>query len=173
LAQTLYTSIELSRFKDHQLKPKRTIQSIMELDSRIWLTNESNRKLDRVSMGYSIEARSPFQDSRVIELARSAIQKRKSRSISDKAILREAFPEIKHLGIRQDKAGFISPVGHWLRTNPKIVKSGLEAINETGFFNSQEIARRSTDQFSGDFTKIRQLWSLVVLGYWFLHSWEK
>jgi hypothetical protein len=87
--------------------------------------------------------------------------------------LREAFPEAEHLGVRQDKAGFISPVGHWLRTNPNIVKTGLDAVNESGLFNSFEVTRRSKDQFSGDFTKIRQLWSLVVLGYWFLHSWEK
>lgn len=172
LAKTLFTSIEQTKIENRQLKFKNAVQSVMELDSRIWLTNESNRKLDRVSMGFSIEARSPFQDSRVIEIANNEIR-RKRHAISNKKLLREAFPEVEVLGVREDKAGFISPVGHWLRTNPNIVKTGLEAVNDSGLFNSYEITSRNTDQFSGDFTRIRQLWSLVVLGYWLLHSWEK
>jgi hypothetical protein len=91
----------------------------------------------------------------------------------DKQQLRRLFPELKTAGVRNDKAGFISPVGHWLRTNPHIVKKGLEAVTSSGLFKNDEIARRVNDQFSGDFNRIRQLWSLVVLGYWFLHSWEK
>jgi asparagine synthase (glutamine-hydrolysing) len=144
----------------------------MERDSSIWLTNESNRKLDRISMAFSIEARSPFQDERVIEVAHQIMNENRFKS-HDKQTLRKLFPSLNVAGVRDDKAGFISPVGHWLRTNPQIVSNGLDAVLNSGLFNKNEIARRRNDQFSGDFTRIRQLWSLVVLGYWFLHTWEK
>jgi hypothetical protein len=91
----------------------------------------------------------------------------------EKKSLREMFPELSKFGVRDDKAGFISPVGHWLRTNPQLVNTGLDAVMNSGFFNRDEVFRRRHDQFSGDFERIRQLWSLVVLGYWFLGSWKQ
>ena len=146
------------------------IKRVMERDSSIWLSNESNRKLDRIAMAFSIEARSPFQDERVIKVASQVMREKKFKS-HNKDYLRGLFPEVVSSGVRDDKAGFISPVGHWLRANPNILNTGLDAVVDSGFFNSYEIAQRRNDQFSHDFAQIRQLWSLVVLGYWFLHSW--
>jgi len=91
----------------------------------------------------------------------------------DKEYLRNLFPELRSVGVRNDKAGFISPVGHWLRTNPILVQTGLDALANTGLFEINEIDKRRRDQFSGDYPKLRQLWSLVVLGYWYLQSWER
>ena len=122
-------------------------------------------------MAFSIEARSPFQDERVIKMANQLMRENHFKS-NKKEFLRKLFPELRDFGVRDDKAGFISPVGHWLRTNPSLMTTGLEAVVNSGLFNSDEIVRRRNDQFSGDFNKIRQLWSLVVLGYWFLYSWE-
>jgi asparagine synthase (glutamine-hydrolysing) len=170
--ESLFSVIGGVTLGEHDRLGSLALRTVMERDRRIWLVNESNRKLDRISMGFSIEARSPFQDQRVIELANVAMRTSKF-SHADKSILRSLFPELKAIGIRPDKAGFISPVGHWLRNNPRIVRTGLDALAKSEIFNSSEVLRRKDDQFSGDFERIRQLWSLVVLGYWFLHIWEK
>ena len=130
ITEGLFASISTLDFEDSDTGSRDALKKVMERDSSIWLTNESNRKLDRISMAFSIEARSPFQDERVIRMANSVMQE-------------DSF------------------------------KSGLDAVLESGLFNTSEINLRRNDQFSGDFSKIRQLWSLVVLGYWFLYSWEK
>ena len=90
----------------------------MQMDREIWLGMESNRKLDRISMHYSIEARSPFQDENVIDCALTFMEKTEYKVLGKK-FLWDAFPEVKSIGVRDDKAGFISPVGHWLRGNPE------------------------------------------------------
>jgi asparagine synthase (glutamine-hydrolysing) len=165
ITRRLFSLIEQSDFKSFRLGDEKALQILMERDSSIWLTNESNRKLDRISMAFSIEARSPFQDERVIEIGKQEMRKDKYQQLNKK-VLWNLYPDLKSIGVRSDKAGFISPVGHWLRTNPKMINTAFEALIMSGFFEKSEIVKRHKDQFSGQFDKIRQLWSLVVLGYW-------
>ena len=47
------------------------LQRAADLNIKLWLENDSNVKVDRASMAYSVEVRSPFLDYRVIEFARS------------------------------------------------------------------------------------------------------
>lgn len=145
------------------------IEVIMRRDSLIWLNNESNRKIDRISMAFSVEARSPFQDIKVIQQGRDLMADSKFRNL-DKEILRSLYPEVLAAGVRRDKAGFISPVGHWLRSYPEIIEIAFESLHDVGIFKHEELNGRKRDQFSGNFHKIRQLWSLVILGYWFRMS---
>ena len=140
------------------------------MDREIWLSMESNRKLDRISMHYSIEARSPFQDERVIAYALNYMESKKFKTLG-KGILRDSFPELSGIGIRDDKAGFISPVGHWLRGNPALVNRALKELSQKlpldqNFLNELENSPRK-----GEFRKIMQLWSLVVLSYWVQESY--
>lgn len=137
----------------------------MQLDREIWLAMESNRKLDRISMYYSIEARSPFQDENVIEYALKYMEETRYK-ILGKKLLWESFPEMKALGVRQDKAGFISPVGHWLRGNPDLVKSSIEALSCRLPLNSDYLEKLRRAPNSGEYRNIMKLWSLVVLSYW-------
>jgi hypothetical protein len=46
----------------------------MSTDFQISLPMESNRRLDRISMYHSIEARSPFQDRIVVGAARKSMR---------------------------------------------------------------------------------------------------
>lgn len=141
------------------------LEIMMSRDRSIWLTNESNRKLDRISMAFSVEARSPFQDEVVALIALRLMRVSKYKAL-DKSILWSEFPEMLNAGVRQDKAGFISPVGHWLRSKPEIVEIAIGRLMESGYFDEKELLKRSRTQFSSNFNQIRQLWSLVVLGYW-------
>jgi asparagine synthase (glutamine-hydrolysing) len=162
----IYSSIETADVRYMGKKNFLPVEKVMNRDSDIWLTNESNRKLDRISMAFSMEARSPFQDEKVINAAKKEMSKQNFK-FTDKSILRDKFPNLDSLGIRDDKAGFISPVGHWLRNNPNVVKKGLDTLKDSGYFRPDELTKRSRDQFTGDFDRIRQLWSLIILGYWF------
>lgn len=141
----------------------------MQMDREIWLGMESNRKLDRISMNYSIEARSPFQDENVIDFALTFMESTKYK-VLEKKFLWDAFPEIKELGVRNDKAGFISPVGHWLRGNPEVVKKALDLLADQLPLNREYLMKLSNAPTSGEYRKIMKLWSLVVLSYWIQES---
>jgi len=140
-------------------------QAIMVRDHQVWLAMESNRKLDRISMHYSIEARSPFQDDRVINWANSYMDVHKHKKLS-KIALWEQYPELKTLGVRSDKAGFTSPVGHWLRANPALVRSSLEFLSRDERFNPTELHYLTDAPQRGKYRELMQLWSLVVLATW-------
>lgn len=140
-------------------------QAIMVRDHQVWLAMESNRKLDRISMHYSIEARSPFQDDRVINWANSYMNTHKHKRLS-KIALWEQYPELKTLGVRSDKAGFTSPVGHWLRANPVLVRSSLDFLSRDPRFNAKELHYLTDAPQRGRYRELMQLWSLVVLATW-------
>ena len=149
----------------NQLSTENTIETMLLLDRNIWLTMESNRKLDRISMEKSIEARSPFQDERVIAKGLLEMKNEKFSNLN-KQILWELFPEVEEIGVRKDKTGFISPVGHWLRSNPKLVQESISYLSSSGYFDKNELAQFVQAPASGDYRKIMQLWSLVVLARW-------
>ena len=139
------------------------VKETMYYDHAIWLAMESNRKLDRISMNFSIEARSPFQDEEVIHLGRRLMETSKYRKIN-KIILKQEYPELVNLGVRKDKAGFTSPVGHWLRSNPGLVKSSLQKCHEVQILSQSKSDSINEFPYSGDYRKLMQAWTLVVLG---------
>ena len=140
-------------------------QSLMKRDHEIWLAMESNRKLDRISMKYSIEARSPFQDDRVIDWAYSYMVQNRYKKLS-KEILWKTYPELSELGVRRDKAGFTSPVGHWLRGNPNLVRESLDNLSKDDRFNKHGLDYYREAPQRGQYRELMQLWTLVVLSTW-------
>jgi len=130
---------------------------------------ESNRKMDRISMHNSIEARSPFQDDRVIAAGLNEMAKHKFKKI-EKKILWEAFPEMQSLGVRPVKTGFISPVGHWLRGNQKLASDSVDHLHLMGPFNIEHMKKLLSAPTDGNYRKIMQLWSLIVLSRWILSN---
>jgi asparagine synthetase B (glutamine-hydrolysing) len=116
-------------------------------------------------MYHSIEARSPFQDRDVVVAARKLMHDSKYR-ILEKKLLREAFPELKGLGVRDDKAGFISPLGHWLRGNTVLVEQTLHFLESELNWNSHELSKFRTSPQRGNFRELVQLWNLIVFVRW-------
>lgn len=144
---------------------KNSIESLMRFDSKIWLAMESNRKLDRVSMSFSLEARCPFQDLEVIDAARELMTRSKYRKL-DKKLLWEAFPELIDLNVRTDKFGFISPVGHWLRGNPELIAESIDYLCKNFSSDRKYLETLEKGVSQGDFKRIQKTWAVVVLARW-------
>ena len=139
--------------------------NLMFKDLRTWLPMESNRKLDRISMWYSIEARSPFQSERVIGNG----YKKMSNSnflIVNKELLVKAYPDLKTLPVLSSKHGFISPIGFWLRNNKEMIKGSLNSISNYLPFDRNQLARLGNAPQSNTYEDFKLLWSLIVLNRW-------
>jgi asparagine synthase (glutamine-hydrolysing) len=144
---------------------KSSVERLMCVDRLIWLSMESNRKLDRITMWHSIEARMPFQDTRLINELYLPTNSQWSLD-GKKKILREAFPELEHLNLQKQKVGFISPLGHWMRCNKELVSRNLQLLRDRGILQSETFNNPNSILESGDFRKLKQLWTMLVLGQW-------
>jgi len=74
---------------------------------------------DRNSMAFSVEARVPFLDHRLVEwLVRLPVE-HKIRDGMTKAVLRDAMAGVlpDQVRLRRDKMGFVTPEDHWLRVS--------------------------------------------------------
>jgi asparagine synthase (glutamine-hydrolysing) len=140
-------------------------QSLMRRDHEIWLSMESNRKLDRISMAFSIEARSPFQDENVIEIA-NRIMCESNFSTIDKGLLKAEFPELESLPVKREKVGFTSPIGHWMRQEPEFIRDSISYLKGQKRWNRPALDSFSDAQFRGDYRTNMQLWTLVVYSNW-------
>lgn len=144
---------------------KGRVQSLMYRDLRTWLPMESNRRLDRVSMWFSVETRSPFQSFDVISNAYHLMSREKFRKI-DKQNLVSQFPDLKKLPVNSSKTGFISPLGHWLRKNPAMINDAIKSLPQFLPVSRNELLRLRGAPYKNNFNDTRFLWSLIVLNSW-------
>ncbi len=143
--------------------------SVMFKDLRTWLSMESNRKLDCVSMWYSIEARSPFQAENVIGLGYTNMNSSKFLKVK-KELLYGAFPQLENHSILKEKTGFLSPLGYWLRNNNELIDYTINSISKYLPLNKPELVRLSQGPKNRVFSDIKLLWSLIILNKWFVNN---
>ena len=144
---------------------KNKVANTMIRDLKIWLTMESNRKLDRISMWNSIEARSPYQSEKFIGVGYKSMVNTKFKYL-DKTLLTKKYPEIYELGVNSTKLGFMSPLGHWLRNSPELIHDSLNYSNLKFGFDKQEMTKLSNSPSKNQYTNFRFLWNLIILAKW-------
>lgn len=126
---------------------------------------------DRNSMAFSIEARVPLLDRRVVELAMSIPIEEKIRDGRLKAVLREAFRDIVPKAIldRRDKIGFSAPTADWLRGG--LHDWWLEALTSNSFrdrgcFAPQGVVRMLKGFEAGDACAALPIWRMAIVEQW-------
>ncbi len=97
------------------------LQQMMVADTLIYLPQDILCKVDRASMAFSLEVRSPFLDRRVVELAVSMPRTWHHRRGRGKRMLNQAFGDLLPPWVwKRPKQGFAVPLNRWFR-------SGLQA----------------------------------------------
>lgn len=106
----------ISHFQKYLHLSKNKFQRIADLNLKLWLENDSNVKVDRSSMAYSVEVRSPFLDYRIVEFARSLPVKYRLNGSTRKRILRDILSDyIPEKVFDHSKKGFSMPLSDWIR----------------------------------------------------------
>jgi asparagine synthase (glutamine-hydrolysing) len=141
-------------------------------DLKTWLVMESNRKLDRVSMAFSVEARSPFQSEKVIGAAYRLMAKDDFKKLG-KSNLLDSFPELSTLPINNRKMGFMSPVGHWLRNNPNMIFDSINYLKHNLNFDGKLLDQLAISPQQKKYSDFSVLWNLVVLSNWHSINFKK
>jgi asparagine synthase (glutamine-hydrolysing) len=144
---------------------------LQDLDLGIYLVDDLLVKTDRASMAHSLEARVPFLDPVVAEMALSLDTRQKVRGFSKKRLLRRAVePLVPKSIIKGRKQGFSIPVAAWLRGELEpFARETLsrETIERQGHFQPDVVERVIDEHTSGREDLSRQIWGLLNFTLWF------
>jgi asparagine synthase (glutamine-hydrolysing) len=92
------------------------VTEMMCRDALVYLPQDILLKVDRATMAHSLEARAPFLDRRVVELAFSLPSHHHRHGLQGKRLLRDAFGDSLPAAVWQRrKQGFGVPVHQWYR----------------------------------------------------------
>lgn len=128
---------------------------------------------DRNSMHFSIEARVPFLDHRLVEATINLDNHWKIRKGFTKFIFRESMKNIlpEKIRMRTDKIGFATPQDLWLR-NTQLMDLMRELLTSEKFESrniiDQNISRRIVEEhLDGKINHAKELWKWFQLELWF------
>lgn len=143
---------------------------MMFLDTVCYLPDDILVKVDRASMGVSLEARSPFLDHRVLDFAWSLPISMKLRNDEGKWLVKQLLyrylPE--QLFIRP-KAGFSVPVDEWLRG--PLREWGETLLDEArltreGYLNPEPIRKVWREHQDRHRNNHAMLWNVLMFQAW-------
>lgn len=146
------------------------VDAALRLDTRIMLVDDPVKRVDNMTMAWGLEARVPFLDHELVELAAACPPELKLAQ-DGKGVLKEAARKvIPPAVIDRPKGYFPVPALKFLQ-GPylELVRDALHApaAKERALFTDAEVARRLDDP-NGELTPLRgnPLWQLGLLEMW-------
>jgi asparagine synthase (glutamine-hydrolysing) len=162
---------ELLRSRYAETAGAEPLARLQDVDMGIYLVDDLLVKTDRASMAHSLEARVPFLDPVVAELALALPTRLKVRGLAKKRLLRRAARPLLPASIAFGrKQGFSIPAAAWLRGElAGFAREVLspQAVRDQGWFRPQAVTRLIDDHVAGREDYSRQLWGLLAFALWF------
>jgi asparagine synthase (glutamine-hydrolysing) len=134
-------------------------------------------KADRSAMLHSLELRSPFLDTKLIEYVNALPDRMKRRGVRTKWILREAFKDLVPPAIqRRGKMGFGVPLGKWFRTGLRdyVRDTFAPSARLYEYLRPDAIGRLVREHEEGVHDHQYKIWLLITLERWLrlLPTWS-
>lgn len=143
---------------------------------RRWVAEDSNMRVDKMSMLMSTEARAPFQDHHLAELAFSLPMDYKLRDGDFKRVLKDAVRGLVPDDVlARPKWGFNPPSSDWLRGALRpLVETYLSAerVAAAGYFDPQTVTRIVDDHHTKRGYHLWTVYPLLVFHLWHAHYIE-
>jgi asparagine synthase (glutamine-hydrolysing) len=139
-------------------------------DVKSYLCDNILTKVDRMSMACSLEARVPYLDHELVELAFQIPSEFKIRGNRTKVLLKSiAARYVPQECVYRKKEGFSIPMKQWLRTTFLPLMNELlnpHRIASEGIFNAHVVEGLKREHLAGLANHAHILWSMIVFQDW-------
>ncbi len=141
-------------------------------DIKNYLKDDLLTKVDIASMQFSLEARTPFLDYRVVEFALNLSEKFKKQGNISKYILKEVLYEYvpKHIFDRP-KWGFGIPLGKWLKSDLRFLIDKYlsnDVLVQCAIVEPLQVKQLLLRFEKGEDYLYNRIWVLILLHRWWL-----
>lgn len=147
---------------------------MMWWDMQSYMPDDILVKVDRAAMAYSLEARAPFLDHRLVELAQSLPLRCKIRGRQTKWVLREILSRyIPRSMFERPKQGFTLPLDHWLRGPLRDWADAYlngAAIQHSDYLDKGRVSAMWHEHLSGRRNHQRAIWTVLMFLAWHQES---
>ncbi|HEY2387857.1 MAG TPA: asparagine synthase (glutamine-hydrolyzing), partial [Candidatus Binatia bacterium] len=149
---------------------------LQAIDAHVYLPDNILTKADRMSMAHSLEARVPYLDRALVELAARLPSDLKLRRFTKKYVLKQALRgHVPAEILRAKKRGFNVPVPSWLRGELREMMQDVlapAALRRVGLFEPDYVRRLIDEHVAMRVDHSRPLWTLLVFMTWH-QEWER
>jgi asparagine synthase (glutamine-hydrolysing) len=141
------------------------------VDAQTYLPDDLLTKMDRATMAFGVEARSPLLDHRLWERAAGIPRRRLLDRRQGKLLLRAAYTGIlPDAVLTRPKQGFGVPIADWLRSRlrPRVDELLLSADGPLHWLLRRDAVDELVRRFmQGDDGFTTRVWNLTALGAWY------
>lgn len=148
------------------------IHEMMAADTLVYLPQDILTKVDRATMAHSIEARAPFLDRDVVELAFSLPRAWHRQGLAGKLMLRDTFTDLLPAALwSRRKQGFGVPIHEWFRAQ---LGDRLQALlrSHSGILNIEAVEAMLAQHRGGRRDHGYRLWSIYIYLLWGRTTWR-
>lgn len=149
---------------------KNLLERVSDFDIKTYLNWDINTKVDRASMAYSLEVRSPLMDYRVVEFSKSIPTYFKYKGKNQKRILKDLLYEmVPEQFFDRPKAGFTMPFKEWFKNELKefvLNELNEKSLSEIPFVNQKEFTKMINQHMQSQWNHYPEIWKLLVLKKW-------
>jgi asparagine synthase (glutamine-hydrolysing) len=168
--KSAFDPVDLLRARYEETRGADELARLQDVDLGVYLVDDLLVKTDRASMAHSLEARVPYLDTVVTNLALALPARHKVRGLAKKVLLRKAAkPVLPHEIVHGKKRGFSIPAAAWLRgeLEPFARETlSVDTLRRQGFFEPTVVQRLLDDHVAGREDRSRQLWGLLAFTLW-------
>lgn len=152
------------------------ITQMQYVDLNLWLVEDILQKTDKMAMAHSLEARVPYLDKRVFEVASALSDRlRVSEQETKIAFRRAAGRSLPPRSAARTKLGFPVPLCAWLRKPERImqVKERFHGSSAREFFNTEYLIGLLDAHAAGKRDLSRRIWLAYAFLVWHELYFEK
>jgi asparagine synthase (glutamine-hydrolysing) len=159
--------LEIPSSEKRKLSPAES-QALFDL--KFYLKDDLLVKVDRATMHYSLECRTPFLDYRIVEFAVNVNEKLKMKNGSLKILPRMLLKDYLPAQLfGRPKQGFAVPLKLWLQTELKFLVDDYlsqESVTKHNIVQYDVVEILKKRFFAGEEFLYNRIWNLIVLHRW-------
>ena len=166
---------KITELYNHQQNEVSDLSKGLNVDFKYVLEGSMLTKVDRMAMMNSLETRSPFLNTKLLNYLMSLPSELKLKRLKGKLLLRKTFKELLDKKVHKGtKRGFSIPISEWFQSDlyeEFVQLTREEFIRKQNLFNYKYLESLLLNHTNGIIDNGRKLWSIYVFQKWYTKNY--